>query len=154
MWSEIAEAVNEKSVSLEDFHRQRILRCVLFYMALEMEVNSDSRKDNDREPVALKQGARTRPKIGLALSSGAARGLAHIGVIAELERAGVPVDVVAGTSMGSYISALFAAGYRAEQMEILAAEVPSRSTFLRLLDFEVPPTKGLIRGARGACYFR
>ena len=95
-----------------------------------------------------------RPRIGLALSSGAARGLAHIGVVAELERAGINVDAVAGTSMGGYIAALYAAGYRAEQMEILASQVPDRSTFLRLLDFEIPPTKGLIRGMRVERYFR
>lgn len=95
-----------------------------------------------------------RPRIGLALSSGAARGLAHIGVITELERAGIKIDAVAGTSMGGYIGALLAAGYRAEQMEILASQVPDRSTLLRLLDFEIPPTKGLIRGMRVERYFR
>ncbi len=95
-----------------------------------------------------------RPRIGLAFSSGAARGLAHIGVVAELERAGIKIDAVAGTSMGGYIGALLAAGYRAEQMEILASQMPDRSTLLRLLDFEIPPTKGLIRGMRLERYFR
>lgn len=95
-----------------------------------------------------------RPRIGLALSSGAARGLAHIGVVAELERAGIKIDAIAGTSMGGYIAALYSAGYRGEQMEILASQVPDRSTFLRLLDFEIPPTKGLIRGMRVERYFR
>lgn len=47
-----------------------------------------------------------RPRIGLALGSGSARGLAHIGVL----RAGIMVDVVAGTSMGAVIGAVFASG--------------------------------------------
>lgn len=52
-----------------------------------------------------------RPTIGLALSGGAARGLAHIGVLTVLTQAGVPIDVVAGTSMGSVVGSLYAVGY-------------------------------------------
>ncbi|MBW1973572.1 MAG: patatin-like phospholipase family protein, partial [Deltaproteobacteria bacterium] len=51
-----------------------------------------------------------RKKIGLALGSGSARGLAHIGVIKVLEQEGIPIDVVAGTSIGALIGALYAAG--------------------------------------------
>ncbi len=58
----------------------------------------------------------TRPRVGLALSGGGARGIAHIGVIAALEAAGVPIDVVAGTSMGSIVGGLYAAGYTGEEM--------------------------------------
>src|SRR2546429_4762877 len=50
------------------------------------------------------------PKIGIALSGGAARGLAHIGVLKVLEQAGIPVDVIAGTSMGSVVGGLYAGG--------------------------------------------
>ena len=49
-------------------------------------------------------------KIGLALGSGGLRGAAHIGVIDELERAGVHADMVAGTSSGSLIAAMYASG--------------------------------------------
>ncbi|MBN1979670.1 MAG: patatin-like phospholipase family protein [Anaerolineae bacterium] len=49
-------------------------------------------------------------KIGVALSGGGARGLAHLGVLQVLEEAGVPVDVVAGTSMGGIVACLYAAG--------------------------------------------
>ena len=59
--------------------------------------------------------------IGLALSGGAARALAHIGVLKVLEEAGVPVNVVAGTSMGSVIGGLYAAGYRAAALDTIAA---------------------------------
>lgn len=51
-----------------------------------------------------------RPRIGLALGSGSARGLAHIGVLRALKEAGITVDVVAGTSMGAVIGAVVASG--------------------------------------------
>ncbi|HYT04560.1 MAG TPA: patatin-like phospholipase family protein [Gemmatimonadales bacterium] len=60
-----------------------------------------------------------RPRIGLALSGGAARGLAHIGVLRILEEAGVPVDVVAGTSMGAVVGGLYAVGYTAAQLDTI-----------------------------------
>lgn len=58
-----------------------------------------------------------RPKIGLVLSGGGAKGIAHIGVLKVLERAGIKPDYIAGTSMGSIIGGLYAAGYSAEQLE-------------------------------------
>lgn len=51
-----------------------------------------------------------RPKVGLALGGGVVRGMAHLGVLVELQRAGVPVDVVAGSSAGSLVGASFCAG--------------------------------------------
>ena len=57
------------------------------------------------------------PKIGLALSGGGAKGLAHIGVIKVLEKYGIKPDYIAGTSMGSIVGAFYSAGYSAEQME-------------------------------------
>ena len=62
----------------------------------------------------------SRPKIGLALSGGGARGSAHIGVLQALDELGVPVDYIAGTSMGAIIGGLYASGYSvAEINEIL-----------------------------------
>jgi NTE family protein len=60
-----------------------------------------------------------RPKIGLVLSGGGARGIATIGVIEAFEEAGVPIDFIAGTSMGSIIGGLYAAGYSVEQLKAL-----------------------------------
>ena len=57
------------------------------------------------------------PRIGLVLSGGGARGLAHVGVLKVLERAGVRPDVIVGTSMGSIIGGLYASGMRAEDIE-------------------------------------
>ena len=58
-----------------------------------------------------------KPKIGLVLSGGGAKGLAHIGVIKVLDSLGVKVDYVAGTSMGAIIGALYASGYSGKQLD-------------------------------------
>ncbi|WP_313300680.1 patatin-like phospholipase family protein [Pseudomonas sp.] len=61
-----------------------------------------------------------RPKIGLVLSGGAARGLAHIGVLKALEQQGVRIDAIAGTSMGAVVGGLYASGYSVQELEQLA----------------------------------
>jgi len=58
-----------------------------------------------------------RPRIGLALSGGGARGAAHVGVLKELERLRIPIDYIAGTSMGSIVGGLYAAGMSPDQIE-------------------------------------
>ncbi|WP_417778352.1 patatin-like phospholipase family protein [Stutzerimonas xanthomarina] len=64
--------------------------------------------------------ADTQPRTGLVLSGGAARGLAHIGVLKALEEHSVHIDAIAGTSMGAVIGGLYAAGYSVEELEELA----------------------------------
>lgn len=61
------------------------------------------------------------PQIGLALGGGFLRGAAHIGVLKTLRKAGIPVHMVAGTSAGSVVAALYAAGYGPEKMQEIAA---------------------------------
>jgi len=61
-----------------------------------------------------------RPKLGLALSGGAAKGFAHIGVLKVLEAEGLRPDFITGTSMGGIVGGLYAAGYSAEQLEDIA----------------------------------
>lgn len=61
-----------------------------------------------------------RPKVGVALSGGGIRGAAHIGVLKVLAENNVPVDMIAGTSAGAVIAALYACGYRAVDMEAMA----------------------------------
>jgi NTE family protein len=61
-----------------------------------------------------------RPKIALALSGGSARGLAQIGVLKALEEAGIHIDMIVGTSMGSIIGGLYAAGYSVSQLDSIA----------------------------------
>jgi NTE family protein len=58
-----------------------------------------------------------RPKIGLALGGGGARGIAHIGVIKALEEMNIPIDYIAGTSMGSIAGGLYACGFTPDEME-------------------------------------
>ena len=58
-----------------------------------------------------------RPKIGLALSGGGARGAAHIGVLRILEREQIPIDYVAGTSMGSIVGGMYASGMPVDEIE-------------------------------------
>ncbi len=57
-----------------------------------------------------------RPKVGLVLSGGGAKGLAHIGVLKVLEEAGITPDIITGTSMGSIMGAMYAAGYTADEL--------------------------------------
>jgi len=58
-----------------------------------------------------------RPKVGLALSGGGSRGAAHIGVLRELERQRIAIDYIAGTSVGSIIGGLYAAGMSIDEIE-------------------------------------
>ncbi|AEF24410.1 patatin-like phospholipase family protein [Pseudomonas fulva] len=68
--------------------------------------------------LAIAQDA--QPRVGLVLSGGAARGLAHIGVIKALEEQGVRIDAIAGTSMGAVIGGLYASGYSVAELEQVA----------------------------------
>ncbi|WP_439182667.1 patatin-like phospholipase family protein [Carboxylicivirga taeanensis] len=65
-------------------------------------------------------GFSQRPKIGLTLSGGGAKGLAHVGVLKAIDQAGLKVDYITGTSMGSIIGAMYAVGYSGEQIEQIA----------------------------------
>jgi NTE family protein len=84
--------------------------------------------------------------VGLALSSGAAKSLAHIGVIQVLEENNISVDVVAGSSMGAYVGALWASGLEGQQLEKLARELEARFAMCSLIDPAFPPRQGFLRG--------
>ena len=64
-----------------------------------------------------------RPKIGLTLSGGGAKGIAHIGILKALDSAGIKVDYITGTSMGSIVGALYAIGYSGKDIERIANEI-------------------------------
>jgi len=93
----------------------------------------------------------TRPRIGLVLSGGGARGLAHVGVLKVLERERIPVDMIAGTSMGAIVGGLYASGMSALEVEsevrkldwgnVFASRVDRRELSQRRKeqDFEVSP---------------
>jgi len=89
------------------------------------------------------------PRLGLALGGGAARGFAHIGVIQVLEEAGIKVDLVAGTSAGSLVAALYAAGRNGSMLARLALQMDESA----ITDWAFPG-RGLIRGEALARYVR
>jgi NTE family protein len=70
-----------------------------------------------------------RPRIGLVLSGGGARGLAHVGVLKVLEQLQIPIDVITGTSMGAIVGGLYASGMRAETLERELRAVPWGEVF-------------------------
>jgi NTE family protein len=121
--------------------------------------------------VAETTAAEARPRIGLVLSGGGARGLAHVGVIQILEEMKIPISCIAGTSMGAIVGGLYAAGLSPAEMEKLVTSMewneafkdkppPSELTFRRKKDaaeylidsdlgfknkkFQIP--KGLLQG--------
>lgn len=83
-------------------------------------------------------------QVGLALSSGAARGLSHIGVIQVLEENGIEVDVVAGSSMGAYVAAAWGAGHGGQELEGFARELEGYRGQWRLLDLSLYPRRGFL----------
>jgi len=86
--------------------------------------------------------------VGLALGSGAAFGIAHVGVIKVLEEEGIHVDVVAGTSIGSFIGALWASGMPVDVIDRECRGLKGWQCFFKLLgffDFSVPPI-GFVKG--------
>lgn len=90
------------------------VRNVVFLVALLITTFLPVRKDIE---------ASERPKVGLALSGGGAMGLAHIGILHALDSLDIPVDYIAGTSMGGIVGALYATGYSADQIDSLALTV-------------------------------
>ncbi|MEP6804465.1 MAG: patatin-like phospholipase family protein, partial [Flavobacterium sp.] len=81
-----------------------------------------------------KQAEARRPKIGLVLSGGGAKGFAHIGVLKVLEEAGIKIDYIGGTSMGSIIGGLYASGYNASQID----SIFKRTNFDELINDYIP----------------
>ncbi len=72
-------------------------------------------------PFGLKENVvSAMPVVGVALSGGGARGLAQIGVLRALQQAGIPIDVITGTSMGSIVGGLYATGYNLKQIDSIA----------------------------------
>ena len=75
-----------------------------------------------------------RPKVGLVLSGGGAKGLAHIGVLKVIDSLGIQIDYVAGTSMGAIIGGLYAAGYSGKELDSIFQEID----FNKLISDDLP----------------
>jgi len=95
---------------------------------------------------AAKTSQNNRPKIGLALGGGAAKGLAHIGVLKALEEAGIQIDYIAGSSMGALVGAAYAAGINIDTLEQIALETDWKD--LAMLFDPTLPASGIINGRR------
>ena len=75
------------------------------------------------------RGRRARPRIGLVLSGGGARGAAHIGVLKVLDELHVPIDAIAGTSMGAVVGGLYASGMSGREIDALLSSVDWQDAF-------------------------
>src|SRR5690349_25007892 len=74
--------------------------------------------------LSINSHCQTTPfKVGLTLSGGGAKGIAHIGILKAIDSAGLNVDYITGTSMGSVIGGLYAIGYTADSIEALARAI-------------------------------
>ncbi len=73
--------------------------------------------------------------VGLVLGSGAAYGLSHIGVLRVLEQEKIPVDIIAGSSIGALIAALWAAGYDSHEIEKITKSLDKKNAFFKILGF-------------------
>jgi NTE family protein len=91
-----------------------------------------------------------RCRVGLALSSGGAKGYAHAGVIQVLEENGIEIDAIAGASMGAYVGSLWAYGFDGEALERIAIEMEGRQGLWSILDPVLPPRRGFVRTRRVA----
>ena len=115
----------------------------------EIVITNDiiSRQKNDRKnDKEMTNVPDKRKKVGLALGGGYARGLAHIGVLEVLEREGIPIDMIAGTSIGALIGALYAKQKDASQLKEQAMLLDWMGT-TALVDLAFPKS-GLIGGKR------
>lgn len=91
-----------------------------------------------------------RPKVGLVLGGGGAAGVAHVGVLKVLEEQGIHVDMIAGTSMGAIVGSLYAAGYRADELEKIVQELEWMSLFQ---DVQARPEQAFQRKRENAGFF-
>ena len=110
--------------SAHRFWKVLVLAGLLAFNAPEASSRDFAVDYSDLTPAALKTALTQNVKgyrTGIALSGGGARGFAHLGVLEELERSGVEIDVVAGTSMGGIIGGLYAAGYVLDTLHISGA---------------------------------
>lgn len=112
-------------------------RLAILYCILWLVLSSPNLFYKKRQPVKMKlpysllflllffplssfpQPFKERPRVGVVLSGGGAKGAAHIGVLRAIEEAGVPIDYIAGTSMGAIVGGLYAMGYTVDELDSL-----------------------------------
>lgn len=92
-----------------------------------------------------------RKVVGLVLSGGGTRGLAHIGVLKVFEREGIQIDCLSGASMGGVLAAAYAAGFSAADLEAEALRMARLRRLVGLVD-RLPPNRGLLAGRKLRTY--
>ncbi len=128
-----------------------MLRWAVLAAAATLLVACASAPPQDKKPAPepAPPVAKVPPRIGLALGGGAARGFAHVGVIQALEEAGIRPDVVAGTSAGSLVAALYASGKTGTQLQQVADAMEEAA----FADWMLPLfNRGMLRGEALARY--
>jgi NTE family protein len=99
------------------------LKIIILLCIVSLSANAQIIFEKEQIPLAEKIKNQERnlqgkyPRIGLVLSGGGARGIAHVGVLKALEKHGIPIDLIVGTSMGSMVGGFYSAGYSPEQLE-------------------------------------
>lgn len=146
------------SLRKEIFGRKRCFSLPLLPASCETETGEALVTDmpEDEYSRAIRHMARylSGNLVGLALGSGAALGLAHIGVLKALEREKIPVDIIAGSSIGALVGSLYAVGLSAAEIEKAATEINLRVLFGRLIDISLFPIRGLLHGKQVIRHFR
>ena len=138
--------------SEEDFREKFIKKYNLFNEKLKNNYFRHTKISRIQTPTELNQMTRkiarelAEVRIGLALGGGAAFGLAQIGVLKVLERENIKVDMVAGTSIGSLVGAIWCSGISASDIEKSTKDISSIFNMLKFMDFSIMPKKGLISG--------
>ncbi len=137
-----------------------ILIALIFLLATVLPLSLSAQ---DTSPIAQPPTPAHRPRIGLALSGGGALGLAEIGVLRWMEENHIPVDRIAGTSMGSIIGAMYATGMSPAEIQTFAERIDWDEAFLPepvytqisyrrkqdRRDFQIKAPLGLKHGLRG-----
>src|SRR5690554_3001701 len=91
--------MGKKNEFLKNFNRLLILFLIVFHISSNLYAE--------------------RPKVGLVLMGGGAKGFAHVGALKVIEEIGIPIDYIAGTSMGAIIGGLYSIGYSADAIDSL-----------------------------------
>lgn len=116
---------------------------------ISTQVESSKLWATSNQPKHLNRIARriTGHTVGLALSSGGGKGLAHLGVMKVLQDEGIPIDMIAGTSAGAFFGILSALGWDSSRLGQFADDIQTFNTF-RNWDINMPPKAGILKGAK------
>lgn len=107
------------------FCKKYLLFFILLIVNLFYGINRDSTF------ISIHDSLNNRPKVGLVLSGGGARGFAHVEVIEAIEKAGIKIDYISGTSMGAIVGSLYAAGYSPEEMKNIIRSIDFNELFIQ-----------------------